>query len=147
MITHQVESIVAIRDEFEPLCRKHWEEMARHRYDAEFSIDFDTYGRLEDAGIFFLTTARDEGRLIGYIATMVTPHLHCKMTVAINDALYLRKEYRKSGEFIKLLRFTESLIDADYSYIYTPINKSFSALLVREGYTEIECNHEKKLRR
>ena len=149
MITYQVESLIAARAEFDGLFKLHWAEIARHQDEIKLNIDYDTYQKLEVAGVLHIATARDDGKLVGYIASMVCPNLHYSdHLMANNDVLYIHPVYRSGSTFVKLLRFTEKYLKelgVVNFYVHMKLSHDFSKLLERYGYTEIERNFEKQL--
>lgn len=149
MITYQVESVIESRNEFHELFEFHWEEIARHKDTIKLNPDYEAYQRLEEAQVLRVVTARDEGKLVGYIANMVTPNLHYKdHLMATNDVLYLHPDYRRGGTFIRMLDYTEDYlaeIGVINFYIHMKVRHDFSQVLERRGYTEIERNFEKQL--
>lgn len=149
MYTYQKERLPDIKDELAPLLSLHWEEIARHRDEIKLNVDWATYLELDALGILHITTARCDGRLIGYVINFVTPHLHYRdWVMANNDILFVHPDYRKGRVFLKLLNYTEQLL-ADRGvknlYIHMKTAHDFSPILERLGYTEIERNFEKQL--
>jgi hypothetical protein len=97
-----------------------------------------------------MVTARDEGQLIGYVATIVAPHLHYKdHLMANNDVLFMHPDHRHGRTFTTMLKFTEDYLrdlGVVNFYVHMKVSHDFSSLLERLGYTEIERNFEKQLR-
>lgn len=149
MIRYQEESFIGAKEDFAPLLQLHWEEIARHTDTIKLNVDYATYAKLEDAGVLHTVTARDDGKLIGYIISFVAPNLHYKDHVmANNDVLFVHPDYRRGGTFIKMLKLAESLLrkrGVTNFYIHMKITHDFSVILDRMGYTEIEHNFEKQL--
>lgn len=149
MITLQLESFVDAYDEFLPLLELHWSEIARDKENIKLNVDVDGYRRLEELGILHVATARDEGCLIGYMISFVSPNLHYKdWLMANNDVLFIHPDHRGNGTFVRLLRFVEQDLrnmGVVNLYIHMKLAHDFGALLEKFGYYEIERVHEKKL--
>ena len=149
MITLQEESFSNAKEDFKPLLDLHWNEIARHKDDIKLNVDYESYRTLEELGLLHCVTARDEGKLIGYVISMVSRSLHYSDHLfANNDVLFIHPDYRGGSTFVKMLKFTErKLKQAGIKnfYIHMKLDYDFSALLERYGFTEIERNFEKQL--
>jgi L-amino acid N-acyltransferase YncA len=78
------------------LLRAHWDELAVHKDQMRLDPDFDRIVQLDEAGLFRIWAARDEGQLVGYLAFFVQPHLHYRSTLtAVEDLFLLAKPYRR----------------------------------------------------
>lgn len=149
MITFQEESFSRARKDFEPLLDLHWNEIARHQDEIKLNVNYEGYKALEDAKLLHCVTARDDGKLVGYVISMLSLSLHYKDHLfAVNDVLFIHPDYRKGGTFVRMLKFTERKLqqaNVKNFYIHMKLAYDFSALLERYGYTEIERNFEKQL--
>lgn len=149
MITYQLERATQCKRELEGLLMMHWEELARHKDEIKLSIDWSAYEALELADILHMTTARDDGKLIGYIVTFVAPSLHYKEHVmAKDDVLFMHPDYRGTRTFIKLLKYTEDYLaglGVENFYIGMKLAHDFGPLLERFGYVAIDRTFEKRL--
>jgi GNAT superfamily N-acetyltransferase len=112
MITYQQESLFDIVNEVDDLLRLHYEELCLNRDKIKLDPMWDRYAELERSGNLVLFTVRDDKKLIGYSAFLVTKHLHYGMlTLAINDVLFLHPDYRSGRIGIKLIRMCESYFE------------------------------------
>lgn len=107
MITFQIELLEDIKEEMIPILVEHNEEVFGIP-EFDLSPRWDTYEEMEDAGSFYIFTARDRGELVGYVCYFLTNHLHYSDKVFANqDNVYIDKRYRGSGTFGDLLEFCE----------------------------------------
>lgn len=111
MITYARETLFDVVDEVDGLLRQHYDELTLHKDKIKLDPMWGEYRALESAGKFVLFTARDDGKLVGYSAFFVVPHMHYADTVmALNDVLYLHADYRKGRTGIKLIQYAESVL-------------------------------------
>ena len=97
-------------DEFERLFPEHYEELCVTK-EFPYEPDYPAYKRMAEAGMLRCITCRADGKLIGYIIFMVTPHLHYKSCMtAIEDLYFVSKEYRKGRVGIKLFQYAEKVL-------------------------------------
>ena len=97
-------------DEFEKLFPEHYEELCVTK-EFPYEPDYPAYKRMAEAGMLRCITCRADGKLIGYIIFMVTPHLHYKSCItAIEDLYFVSKEYRKGRVGIKLFQYAEKVL-------------------------------------
>lgn len=67
-----------------PECRglmhEHWKEVRENRAKLPFEVDWETAARLEEAGLMFCCSARDDetGELVGYLIWFVTASMESK---------------------------------------------------------------------
>lgn len=79
-----------------PLIDDHWEEVGSFRDEFMRHIDFTAYLNLEKAGRLLTVTAREDGRLVGYVVGALTFDLHRVTT---------EYPYRRVGAFSALVNF------------------------------------------
>jgi GNAT superfamily N-acetyltransferase len=93
------EPLARVRGEAEVLVRAHWREVALHRDRVPLDIDWSLYDLMARAGQYRVWTAREAGRLVGYIAFFVrASHPHYKRTAwAQNDVFYVEPGARAAG--------------------------------------------------
>ena len=138
------------RKEAEELMKLDWDEIDHPAKGSEFSIDWDTYQKLEDMGGLKVFTARtDSGSLVGYFSVVLSPSLNSKSVVnVVSDAFYLHPEYRKGFAGVKLFKFVEKCLKEDglnnlvvTSTAAYPIDN----FLTRLGYSKAETLYQKDL--
>lgn len=150
MINYQVEKWRDIQGpELEALLILHWEEIALNRQTIKLAVDYPRYDALDAAGAFHVVTVRDEGKLIGYHAAIISTHLHYKDDLmAFSDVYFLRKEYRKGRTGIKLFQFVEKALKergVKKVIINTKKHLDMSRLFEYLGWHETETIYTKVL--
>lgn len=147
MITYQEEALADCLEEMKPLLESHWEEIAIHKEVVKLDPDYDKYLLLDNMGMLHVLTVRDEGVLIGYFISFIQPHMHYKSTIyAVNDILYLDKEYRKGLTGYKMFKRAEELlteIGVDVIVIHSKVNKDFKSLMDKLGFNMVENTYSK----
>lgn len=148
--TYQQEFLLSVKQEIEPLLEEHWNEVSNNRDVIKLNPDWDTYYILEEQGMLHIFTARDNGKLVGYFVTITRLNIHYKDHLfAANDAIFIKKEYRKGFTGIRLIKFAEKFLKEDgvsVLVINTKTNKPFDRLLLWLNYKHIENVYSKLLR-
>ncbi len=142
MITFQEQTLAEVRDEMEPLLVRHWEEIALHRDRIKLDIDWPTYHKLDAARMLNITTARDDGALIGYVCYVLVRNPHYKSQyVADCDIFWLDPDRRRGTLGMKLIRESERFVIArgvNQIVTRTKLHHDLGPLLERLGYEPIE---------
>ncbi len=146
-ITYQVEKLVKILPEVTELIKEHWKEIAHDQDKIKLNPNWGKYIELEQQNIIHIITVREKRKIIGYNCFIVMPHLHHRDHIfAVNDVLFLKKEYRKGMVGIKLIKRSEqylSLLNVSKIYITSKVNTTLGKLLPRLGYEKEEENYSK----
>lgn len=109
MITYTVECLEECLDEMKPLILKHWEEVSWYKDKIPYNPNWSKYEALEAAGMLHIVVARDEGKLVGYFATLIDFGLHYSRTkFGVNDALFLHPDYRGGRTAYGMFKFAFS---------------------------------------
>lgn len=91
---------------------EHHREAAPHAMSS-YAPDCEGLCDLEAANALFLLLARDEGRIVGYVAHIVAPHPHhAGLVCAHNTAHYLAPGYRRGFQAIRLMKAAEAELRA-----------------------------------
>lgn len=136
-MTFQVETVESWWADAQPLIYNHWQELGLDT-DLEGNIDVAKLVALEKAGLWITMTARDEGKLVGYVVALFSPHLHYSTSgpMMIVDMYYIKPEYRR-GNGVKLLKFMEAVAShkkAIKIYLSCKVHKDHSKLFTLLGY-------------
>jgi|ERR1051325_10807625 GNAT superfamily N-acetyltransferase len=142
-IAYNVERLADVLHEIKPLVILHWNDVSDGS-EGEPDPAWDTMIALEGQGIFKLFTTRDDGKLVGYTAFIIAPHMHYrKMSVAHDDAFFLHRDYRKGGTGFKMFKFAEEYLKAMgvnrivcHEKLKAPLEKFFNYL----GFRAVERN-------
>lgn len=144
-----VESFDAVYDEVEPLLIEHYEEIAHRKDKIKFNPDRERYRMLEGAGVLHIVVARDKGELVGYFVSFIAPHLHYQeTTVAQNDVLFVRKDYRGSSVALRLFQFAEAKLKelgVDCVVLHMKVDYPFEKFAEALNYKKFEYNYIKYL--
>jgi hypothetical protein len=137
MTTFQLESVATWASEAKDLVYAHWQELG---LDLDLSIDPDIekMQAMENIGMFKVITAREDGKMVGYLLAIFSRHLHYKSSppMFIVDAYYVSPESR-SGTGAKLIRCAEGIsrrLGAIKVYLSCKIHRDHSRLFVALGY-------------
>ena len=136
-------------DEAKELLNMHYEEIALNKDFIKLNPSIEQYEDAERLGILKIFTARDEGKIVGYFAVLVTRSLHYQDHLyATNDVIFLHPDHRKGFTASKLIKFSiECLVQDSVSvlFINTKIHKPFDLLLQRLGFKHVENVYSKRL--
>ena len=148
-VAFQVERVTDILDEVKPLLEMHWREIALYQDQFPLNPDYEKYKSLDAAGVVHIVTARIGGELIGYYISFIMPHMHYRdCIVAMNDILFLKKEYRQGRTGMKLIAFAEQDLKrtgVKRIMMHVKTTHDFGQLLERMGFTNTERTFEKLL--
>lgn len=133
----QAESVEQWASDSADLIVAHWRELGMD-LDLEIKPDIAKMKALQDLGVFKVITARDEGKLAGYLLAVFSTHLHYSTSppMFIVDAYYISPEYR-TGTGAKLIRFAESFaknLGAIKIYLSCKVHRDHTKLFEALGY-------------
>jgi len=90
----------------------HWVEVALDKTTIPLDPDWERVYALEQEGKFYAAVLRREGKMVGYNAFAVYPHVHYKSTLhAFNDVVYVDPAERGFAG-VKLIRGVEPMLHA-----------------------------------
>lgn len=147
MITYQEEPFEELWPDMQQHFLNHWKEVGSFK-DYMPDVDYDTFVALQNDGQLVCCSARDDGRVVGYMIDFVRYHLHYKtVKVAISDAYYIAEPYRAKCAR-KLLKFIES-VEQEMG-VHSRVTRSKKAnnagrFLELMGYNEAEVTWIKSL--
>ena len=99
-------------DALEALLINHWREVAADQARIPLCPDWDRAFALEEMGVLRCAAMRREGKLIGYNAFHVAPHIHYASTLfAVNDVIFVDR-WERGAAGVKLVRGTEAMLKA-----------------------------------
>jgi len=98
LITAQIEPLADCLEEMKPLFPAHWEELGMFKDKMPLDPDYGEYYRREAVDALVMPILRENGKIIGYWPTFISPGLHYKSTLsATMDILYIAPEHRGNG--------------------------------------------------
>lgn len=147
MISIQKEEYLEVIEDIKPLVYEHGSETDLYQEHFTVDPDFEVYSAMDSNGTLQIFTARDEGKLVGYLVFFVSNHPHYKNTkYASNDLLYVHPDYRKGGLIQNLFAFAEEYLKEDGVQVMTFHFKSHMdhpALAEIMGYDRAEVMYSK----
>ena len=143
------ETLCQFLDEAGPLLIDHWENIALNKDTIALDPLWDTYRKLEETGSLKIITARQEKKLVGYAAYVISPSLHYSdQIIADADVFWLDPDYRKGMAGMRLFKHAEKVLKSygvtrvlNKVKIHFDVGKVFE----RMGYDPIERVYSKSL--
>lgn len=144
---YAIEKISDIQQELQPLLDLHWQQIALNKDKIKLKPDWQKYIAMNNAGLLFLYSARQDGKLVGYFVLTASTSMHyADHLFAICDIIFIHPDYRRGSAGAKLIKFAEKhlkSIGVSCIYINTKIHAPFDALLDKLQYTCIERVYSK----
>ena len=97
LITYQIETFDQIIDEAQGLFPGHWDEIASHKEDRRLKPDLLVRKKAEETGRLIIATAREQGRLIGYIDWFVYQDVNSSATRTCETDVYFVEDRPNRG--------------------------------------------------
>lgn len=105
MITYQLEDWATYFQDCQALWVEHYDEIAVTKDKMPMRPDVETYVALEQMGRLQIITAREAGRMLGYVVSVIRPHMHyADVLTGYEDAYFLTKSHRRGMTGVKLIR-------------------------------------------
>lgn len=94
-----------------PLLREHWDEIARNKAVMKLNPNVPAYRDLEARGVLLSLGAFDDaGQMVGYVVSIVAPHLHyADLVCCQNDVIFVTRSRRHEGVGQQLIDETERM--------------------------------------
>lgn len=141
------ESSKVVLQEAYNLAKLHYEEVEDKSDKMAFNMDVGAMSNLLDLGLLFIITARVEGELVGYFASILSPDLYNGGLVSNELGIYVRKDMRGSSAFHRMLKEVERVALSKGAYTQMMAFKvgHDDGLAVRCGYQPTETIYHKLL--
>lgn len=141
-VVFQKEKIELIHKEMSDLLIEHYDELTKYKEKILLNPMWDRYIDLERNGKCVFFTVREGSLLVGYAGFFLDNHIHYADTrVAVNDVLFLKKEYRQGITGIKFIKYSEQgmrELGADKISWHVKFSNDFRPILHRMGYSDEE---------
>lgn len=126
-LTFQWERLPAIARELPPLFKRHYDEIAVDKERKPLEPDWPRYYDLALLNILHVLTARADGRLVGYVFTQVTTHLHyASVRLCVLDMYWLDPLYRQGWNGVRMLRqAVEDMKKEGVQWMAAPVKEHF----------------------
>jgi GNAT superfamily N-acetyltransferase len=112
-ITYQLDSAEEFIRDAQGLWAEHHELLGTNKDKMPLKPDMATYAALWNTGALQILTCRDDGKLIGYVVTVIRPHMHYAETLCgFEDMYFLTEAYRGGMIGPNLLRQAEKHLKA-----------------------------------
>jgi GNAT superfamily N-acetyltransferase len=136
------------------LVRQHHAEVGVYKKQMPLDVNWEEYQAKEDQGMLHTLGGRINGKLVGYNAFFVTPHIHYWSTLhALGDAIYVLPKHRRSGIGILLIDKAErDLVERAKPgwlriWYHDKVDlKLLGPVLVKRGYKHNEDCYDKVVR-
>lgn len=126
---------------------EHWETVAVEKDRIKLDLDEELYAKLDELGMLHITTARSDGKLVGYYAMNVRVHPHYKETLfAFLDSYFIQSEHRKGMAGLRLFLAMEAAMKAlgvQRMIAGMKLHYDVSQVFERLGWTPIEMTYSK----
>lgn len=109
-VTFQIEPWALYHRDCQALWKLHYAEVAVRKERMEMKPDVCAYEALEASGALSILVARaGAGRMVGYMLSVVRPHLHyADVLCGFEDAYFLDPEHRKGMTGVRMLKAWEA---------------------------------------
>ena len=148
-MTFQSETWPEVERDIRPLLVEHWREIALDHGKIPLDPDYERYAQAHAQGTLAFTTARHEGRLVGYYASFVTTHPHYKSTLfGFVDIYWLHPDFRTAANGMRLFAAMEQAMrkrGVRKLISMTKLHRDVSPLFERLGWQPVETNFSKVL--
>lgn len=135
-----------IKHELIPLIADHWAECNKDPREP-FNIDEGHYDGLAQAKTLFITTARENEKLAGYVANVIFKNFNSKdVLVSFEMGWYVKPDFRNNGLGIRLLlQAVDDMksLGVQKMYCAIPPDESLSPILKRFGWHKTETHYSK----
>ena len=141
-LTFQPEPFSLIAPELPSLLRAHHNEVEPAGHNIACAPNVPVYVALEQAGILWIITVRDEGELVGYLSMLICQGLHfAHVRTCQVESFYIRPEWRTGWRYLALFRRALALM-RDFQvgkvYVVAKSHLDFSPVLRRLGLAQEE---------
>jgi len=143
------ETLSQFLDEARPLLVDHWENIALNKDTIPLNPLWNIYEKLEETGNLKIITARQDEKLVGYAAYVISPSLHySSQIIADADVFWLDPNYRKGMAGMRLFKHAEKVLKSyGVTRILNKVKIHFDVgkVFERMGYDPIERVYSKSL--
>jgi hypothetical protein len=135
-----IKDIDSIKDQIQILIKRHYAELTLDKDVMKLAPDWDRYNQLNNDGKLSIVAAYDNEKIVGYSVFFLNEHIHYKNNIiANNDVLFLAPEYRLGMTGIKLIKYSEMILQqlgVSKVIWHVKMAKDFRKLLHRMGYQD-----------
>jgi GNAT superfamily N-acetyltransferase len=143
------ETLSQCLDEARPLLVDHWENIALNKDTISLNPLWNIYEKLEETGNLKIITARQDEKLVGYAAYVISPSLHYSSEIIADaDVFWLDPNHRKGMAGMRLFKHAEKVLKSyGVTRILNKVKIHFDVgkVFERMGYDPIERVYSKSL--
>jgi hypothetical protein len=136
---YRTESWESFYRDAEKIFPLHWKELALNQEKIKIDVDYEGYVNLEKLGRLLVVTARNDGKLCGYIIAFLMHHLHYKSagTMALTDMYYVTPDARNGIGIALFAAFEGELKNRDVKLAMTSckVHQDHQEVFERMGWT------------
>jgi hypothetical protein len=137
VITYQVEPWAAYFADCQTLWVEHYSEIAGDKERMPMRPDVVLFEQLDRSGQLQIITARDAGKMVGYMLFIVRPHPHyADVLCGFEDAYFMAMASRKGTAGVRLIRESIAVLKrrgVKRVFIHTKKAKDLGRILVFLG--------------
>jgi len=135
-----IRDVDSIKEPIQLLIKRHYAELTLDKDVMKLAPDWDRYNELNSLGKLSIVAAYDGDKMVGYSVFFLNEHIHYKNNIiANNDVLFLAPEYRLGMTGIKLIKYSEMILQqlgVSKVIWHVKMAKDFRKLLHRMGYQD-----------
>jgi L-amino acid N-acyltransferase YncA len=147
MISYALEPWDRYYRDCQPLWPEHWDEIAVDKDRMPMRPDVATYQALDAAGRLQIVVVRDDGRMVGYILSVIRPHLHyADVLCGYEDAYFLTKSHRRGMIGVNLIREAirhMKLVGVQKAFFMTKVALDMGPIFERLGFAKTDIVYSK----
>lgn len=107
-LTFAIEPLATIWDEMIECAQSHWLETSMCKGGEVLDARLERYEQYEKLGWYFEFVARHDGEFVGFCGMYLVPSMHTQETLATEDILYIKPEYRHGRNALRFYQHIEN---------------------------------------
>lgn len=131
------------------LFERHHRELALNQDKIKMDLDAERYQKLEDLGMLFVLTVRQDQKLMGYLVAFLQAHPHYKSagTMALTDMYWVSPDVRNGVGALLFIKFEKLMRERGIVQIMTGCKRhqDHTKLLELLGWTNSDLTFLKVL--
>jgi L-amino acid N-acyltransferase YncA len=104
LITYAVEDWQTYFRDCQELWREHYEEIAARKDRMAMDPDVPTYERAQAENVLVIVSAREAGKMVGYVVCVTRRHMHYNVYCGFEDAYFLSASHRQGMAGVRLIK-------------------------------------------
>lgn len=127
------------------MTERHFEELSVIQDKVSLDVDLSFYEAMSKANRLECFSVKDGDEWVGYVVFFTLPNHYRYKTksIAMNDVLYLKPEYRKGRDGINVIKEVNKYLKERYDMIVWHVKdkNDFSPILIREGFVKQDTSY------